>query len=501
MDRTPPRVVAHTPAEDATSVPLDGRVEIVFSEVMDRQRTEAALFVAPEVEMRPHWSGRHLVLELDLRQGQTYVITVGSEARDLRGNGLEQSFALAFATGPHLNRGQIAGHVYRDHQPAAGAYLWAYDLAALSGPLGRALPQYRTQSGRSGEYSFSRLAAGQYRLLAFEDKDRDRKPDSEEAIALPSGDLSVTEEDTARAGDLCLVVRRRPEPRLQRVLAVDRQRVLLEFSQDVAAAAVEASLAGLPVEAAYSVEGSPRRVYLRTAPQEKGRSYAFTVLRVEGRDVADPEAVRGTDETDRTPPELVGRRPSGQQASPGDSLLLAFGENMGAAVPDSFWVASDSSAAPPGRWAQPAPAVLAFVPAVPWEPGQHRMVGRASLLRGLDGLAPRDSVVSFTFAVPAPGELVAVEGHLLPTGATGRVSARRPECQYGAQADSTGEYRLEGMLAGSYVIWGFVDRSGNGAWDAGRLEPYAPAEPYCRRATPVELLAGQTATDVRLECR
>ncbi|MEW6750165.1 MAG: Ig-like domain-containing protein [Candidatus Latescibacterota bacterium] len=501
VDRTPPRVVAHQPAMDATSVPLDARVEIAFSEAMDRQRTEAALFVAPEVEARPRWHGALLTLALDLQPGQTYVVTVGTEARDLRGNALEASFSLAFATGPRLNQGKLVGRVYRDHEPVVGAHVWAYGLAQAPASVGRVPPQYRTQSGRGGEYSFTRLAAGRYRVLAFEDQDRDRKPGEEEALALPAGDLVVSEEDTTRAGDLALVVRRRATPRLQRVLALDRRRVLLEFTQDVSAAQVTAGLEGLPVELVYGVAVNPRRVYLRTAPQEEGRTYPFSDLQVGGQRVPDPPGLRGTDQEDRTPPEVVARHPSSGQMAPDDTLAMAFGEAMSASVPDTFWAASDSTATPAGRWLRPEPARLAFVPATPWRPGKYLLVGRGPLLRDLEGLAPSDTLVTFAFTVPPAQELAGVQGRILPATGNAWVFARRAGQQHRAAADSAGGYTLQRLLPGGYVVWGFVDRDGGGAWDPGVLDPYVPAEPYCRRPGPLELGPGQVATEVGLDCR
>ena len=69
-DKTPPSIVAHAPSADATQVPLDAAVEIVFSERMDRRRTEEAVFVAPEARLSWHWRGERLQLDLDLTLSQ-----------------------------------------------------------------------------------------------------------------------------------------------------------------------------------------------------------------------------------------------------------------------------------------------------------------------------------------------------------------------------------------------------------------------------------------------
>ena len=91
---------------------------------------------------------------------------MGTGARDLRNNALEQSFSLAFATGARLDQGALRGRVYQREVPLRGAHIWAYDLSDFRGEVGLEKPAYQTQSGVDGQYEFLRLAPG-YGLLAF----------------------------------------------------------------------------------------------------------------------------------------------------------------------------------------------------------------------------------------------------------------------------------------------------------------------------------------------
>ena len=45
-------------------------------------------------------------------------------------------------------------------------------------------------------------------------------------------------------------------------------------------------------------------------------------------------------------------------------------------------------------------------------------------------------------------------------------------------ADSVGHFTFTHLTPGEYITTAWLDRDGDGAWDAGWLEPYRPAEPF-----------------------
>ena len=232
VDKEPPRILSHYPESDALEVARDTAVEIAFSEPMNREQTEAAIFTSPAGPLQLSWRGPRLRIAMPLAEERTYVLTVGTGARDLRGNALTKSFTLAFATGSQLDQGLVRGWVYQDHQPVAGAHVWAYDLGTFSGRVGLDEPSYQTQSGADGGYEFARLAPGHYRVLAFRDKNRNALPDADEWLALPASPVEVGEEEV-QAGDLALVRRQMPTPVLKRVQAIHAERLMLLFAEAV----------------------------------------------------------------------------------------------------------------------------------------------------------------------------------------------------------------------------------------------------------------------------
>lgn len=501
MDRAPPRVLAHTPAADTTGVAPDTRVELVFSEAMDRRRTEDALFISPTSQVEYRWRGRRLQLHFPegLQSGRTYVITAGTGARDLRGNALGQSFTLAFATGDRLNQGRVKGRVFNRLQPAGAAHVWAYDLERFAGRLGTDPPDYRTQSGSDGAYEFSRLSAGRYRLLAFADGNSNLGWDAGEPLALPAADLEVTEETQAQAGDLDLFPAALPAPRLMRVQSLNQRRLLLQFDQDVEQRQVVAALEGLAVEGRYQLPHEPRKLYLQTAPQEAGRSYNLE-LAVDGQPLKWREPVRGSGRPDQAPPSVARQYPGKGALAPEDSLALVFSEAMAPVALEDIWVPGDSSQIPAGRWKWADPVTLVFAPATPWSPGTHRLRGRTALLRDLGSLALQDSLLIFEFEVPVKSASIA--GQIFDRAgapvAGAWVSAQSQEHSYGARTDAGGHYLLKGLLPGAYRVSAFVDLDLNQQQGRGTLEPFTPSEPYACHPEAVALSPGGSAAGIDL---
>ena len=519
-DETAPTIIAHAPAADAIHVAANARVEILFSERMDRQRTVEAIFVSPESRIEYQWpgfGGRQLVLRFKrpLQADRTYVVTVGTGARDLRNNPLAESYSFAFGTGERLNRAKVSGFVFKDHLPASGAMIWAYDLESMEGEVGRALPAYRTQSGQGGGYEFPRLSAGSYRIVAFEDENRNDALDRTERVALPARDLEVAEEGETRAGDLALYQAERAETKLQKVQAVDRNRLLFIFSSEVEAKGLEVVLPDLEVLSAYNSPTDGRKVYAVTSSQVPGKSYRFKRLELDALELEWNEPIRGSAREDRKPPEVVRSCLSPGQVIGDEPLRLILNEAVEADSLAGLWMGSDPAEVVEGRWERESATSFRFFPAAPWEAGSHRLEVNPKLLADLAGLSPRDSVFTYTFAAVKEADLGGIAGKVASVRhgtAASRESSSEAEvlvqarCQKNGRVHPTiaaadGSYEIAGLLPCDYVVYSFVDANRNGRHDGGVAEPYRSSEPYARYPEAVSLGRGALESDVEMELR
>lgn len=497
VDKVAPKILSYHPARDALDVSLNSVVEIVFSEAMDQERTQEAIFVSPAGPLDFAWRGRTLRLKLALRADRTYVATVGTGARDLRGNALEQSFSLAFSTGSRLDQGSLSGRVYKDHAPQRGAHVWAYDLANFSGDIGVELPVYQTQSGVDGQYEFLRLAPGAYRLMAFVDADRDMAPSADEWVALPAADV-VVGDSLVQAGDLRLALRQSPDIALERIQAMHERMLLLIFSSAIDPSQLALHVRGLEVGPFYTV-GDARKVYALTAQQEAGRDYAVARVELGGRALKWSERIRGSARPDRKAPLSRGLRV--ERVSPNEPVELIFSEAMETKLSAEIRLAGDSTQVLAGHWEWLSPTHAAFAPAVPWAPGAQQLLLRGADWRDRAHNAISDSVLALDFAVVEP--TAALYGRTVGTERTVLIRAANEKAtrHYTAQGDAAGDFVFAGVLPGAYVLWAFADENGDGEWSAGMLKPFARPEPYARYAKPVAPAAEQRIEDIELELR
>ena len=497
LDETPPQILSHSPNVDQLNVSLERSVEIVFSEPMDHRRTEEAIFVSPGDPLGFQWRGRTLRIDLGLRSERTYVVTVGTGARDLRNNALEQSFSLAFATGARLDQGALRGRVYQRQVPLRGAHIWAYDLSDFRGEVGLEKPAYQTQSGVDGQYEFLRLAPGRYGLLAFVDDNKDGFPSSEEWVGLPARDVVVSD-TLGLAGDLELVQRETGEAILERVQSLHAKALLLLFSKPVNTDALEFRVRDLPIEFLYAAEDA-RKVYAVTAEQEAGRAYLIERVVLDGRILAWSEPLRGSARRDTKPPEWIGLASTTLMEN--DPLQMRFSEAMRADFQRMLWVVDDSTRAPEGVWRWISPVRAEFTPDRPWEIGSWKGVLRGRDWTDRAGLSIGDSAFTVTFSAVGGGASVAGQVLGMQGTAQVRLRAKQTERDYAVRCSPQGNFVVDGLPADTYQLWSFDDVNGDGAWDAGTLVPFRRPEAVAHYGKPVELADDEAIIGLRLEFR
>ena len=197
-DKSGPKIVAVYPKSDSTGVSRKLVARLEFSEPVNKSSVEAALFLSPDPvqRLRYRWRGNRLDLEyLDsLDANRTYVISLGSQAKDVRGNPAGTSYTVAFSTGNHIDRGRINGWLTGEENPQAVS-IWAYRMGSDTLPdLMDKQSEYKIQSDKDGNFQFAYLRSGRYRLFAVHDLNHDGlwNPDREK-IGVPPWDVSVTD--------------------------------------------------------------------------------------------------------------------------------------------------------------------------------------------------------------------------------------------------------------------------------------------------------------------
>ena len=518
-DVIPPRVVHTTPAADSVGVGTQTRIRIRFSESMDRRSVTRAIFVSPRFSTDPdfRWRGRELEIRPreGLREDRTYVVAVGAASSDESFNRMEASYSFAFSTGHRLSGGEIHGGVLVRDGKRGQVYVWAYDLAGVGDPdPAAASPAYVTQPGDDGTYRFVRLGAGRYRIFAFRDGDRDQAYTHGEPLAVPPGDISLLSGDSrVQLGLLKMAVRDSVPPRFVSARTPDRRRLSLRFDEPVdlpSPPRISDSDGFLEVEAVYPDARDSSRVWLVTSPQKAEMEYRVELGGIAdrfGNAIAPGEVatVRGEGQPDRRAPDPVRVDPDvgARHISQNAELRIDFNEAMAPATNPEFWVISDSTDAPAGRFSWPRLNRLAFRPDEAWVAGENYVLkAPASKLSDVSG-NPGEGEIVFRFTVASPRDQGAVSGAVVSSDTPIMVQAQSlsgPERTHAvtvAPGDST--YFLDALPPGRYRVLAFGDIDGNRTWTPGVARPFAPAEPMSSLHDTIEVAPRwETAAEERL---
>jgi hypothetical protein len=97
-DPTPPTIIAHSPT--GTNVPVDTKISLTFSELMNTDSVEGAFSMQPSILGAFSWSNTQLIFtpNQDLKYKMRYTIIIATSAKDLSNEYLESKFTWQFTT-------------------------------------------------------------------------------------------------------------------------------------------------------------------------------------------------------------------------------------------------------------------------------------------------------------------------------------------------------------------------------------------------------------------
>jgi uncharacterized protein (DUF2141 family) len=202
QDRTPPKLVEATPANESTSFNA-GLVTLRFDEYVQLKDLNNQLMVSPRLKTPAEVSAEGKNIQVRFKQEElapntTYRIDFGKAIADMNESNSLQGFSYVFSTGPHIDSLRLGGAVRTASNNVAfgGALVALYKRgagAALSDSLPmKEPPDYSTRTTDDGGYRIINLPAGDYNLYAFHDNNRNNLYDGEtEKVAFMSQDLRL----------------------------------------------------------------------------------------------------------------------------------------------------------------------------------------------------------------------------------------------------------------------------------------------------------------------
>jgi len=517
-DTIPPEVISVSPKPGSTEVDLYSKIEITFSERMQAKITEESIFVSP-FPKKPfdfRWRGKRLTLtpQESLQPDRTYVVSIGTDAQDLRRNRLSQSYTFAFSTGNRIDYGAISGEVWAKQEiglkKEMGISVWAYLLFRDKTEID---PQseksdYVTQTDSEGKYTLKNLSLGDYRLFAVQDVNRDLVWDWEkEAIGVTTHDVKLSQQDISKNHvHFILDKKDKSPPALLDCYSLNKNLVKLEFDEKLEEQSVlepsnfeilsVSTQKPLKVTSAFFQNEDTKRTFLLTEqmnPQEKYELEVLGAQDVAGNflDTASNTCLfEGSKIPDTVGLKITNISPRDEEINvPFDAKIVLFfdqpPEHQSVEASFSLVDSNDVKITGKGEWRNPNAFVFTPDSLISGKmrykikllgKGIRDLVGNISLI---------DSVFTSSFVTQNPDTLGLVSGKVeieekddSTTIVLTLWHLKQAKLSYQLTLPQSGPFLFERVLPGKYFMSGYLDLDQDGTLSLGQPEPFSPLEPF-----------------------
>lgn len=516
VDTTPPEVILVSPKPDSTKVDLSSKIEITFSERMSDKPTEESIFISPfpKKPLDLGWHKNKFIISFaePLLKDKTYVVTIGTNAQDLRRNHLAESYTFAFSTGVALDYGSISGEVWMKRKDGfktePGISIWAYLFSDTIGmDPEKDKPDFVTQSDVEGKYLFKNLGIGKYRLFAVEDLNRDLlwNPDKE-AIGVSTQDVELTPANSSKEHvDFLLALKDTTKPSLLNCQSLNKNQVKLDFDENLRAESVLnpdnfkiesiSTVKSLKVDEVYFQGDNTQNIFIITFemnPEEKCELKVFN-LEDESGNFVDTSANTclfvGSAIFDTTGPKVISTSPKyGETGVPQDAeIKLIFDEPPSHPSVESFFSLSDSiGVLISGKSGWENPNTFIFSPdTLLLGKMKYQTKPKSQKILDLFGNPMTDSVWFLTFTTLNPDTLGSISGKVEALGKS--ISADivltlslidKGGKRYQKTLPQPGSFLFENVLPGKYMVDAYVDLNKDRNLTIGNPRPFVLCEPF-----------------------
>jgi hypothetical protein len=517
-DTVSPEVVSVSPSPDATQVDPNSRIEITFSERMIAKITEESIFISP-LPREPFefkWKGRKLVLipSQPLQPDRTYVISIGTDALDLRRNRLTQSYTFAFSTGSRLDHGSISGEVWSKReiglQKEVGTSIWAYLLAEGNSSVDpeKDKPDYVTQTDNEGKYSLENLSLGTYRLFAVQDQNRNLLWEWEqEAIGVTTKDVELLHQDATKTHiDFVLDKKDKSRLSLTRCLSLNRNLVKLEFDEDTEDnSALDltnyritslATQTTLRIKSVFFQKPDSRSIFLVTEPMTSSEEYTVELFEITDKagnpldTLSNTCRFEGTDIPDTIGPMITDIKPKDGATNVFLDLKidLHFDEPpQQQSVQSSFSLVDSNQVEVKGKGSWSAPNTFVFSPDSLLSANTRYQIKLSGwkVTDLLNNPAAIDSSLVSGFETLDPDEAGSISGlvRLMEKQEQKAIiltlwPMEEEDLPLDIILPQSGPFLFQRVLPGKYLLGGYVDLDGNKSLSTGYPKPFTYLEPF-----------------------
>jgi len=227
-DTTPPEIIDFEPGNLTTNF-QDDEITITFTETIDEHSFEDALHIYPPVMKKKVTSGKQsvtIIFKEELKQDQTYLITIDTRCKDLQDNSLEKVNSLIFSTSDSISAHKLDVNLVLDERAPERQGTYFVHL-------------YNTQdtifiTSQNAEklqnFTFNNLPSEEVTVVAFLDENKNSDVDKKRELF---DEKNVKLDDTENEIKLTLALQDTTKPVLTKVVTESAQRLAMRFSEDI----------------------------------------------------------------------------------------------------------------------------------------------------------------------------------------------------------------------------------------------------------------------------
>ncbi len=235
-DKQGPRIEYTIPKTGTTNF-KDQTFIFQFDEFVKRSSVQRAITIEPDlgIEYDVKWKRKQMqiVFQKPFPDSTTVIVKLGTDISDTRSNKMENPITLAISTGDEIDEGVITGRILFAETGKSAPdqkvllYRTPFDLEEKAA--------YQAQTDTGGVFTFSYLAAGKYKALLVDDRNRNKIWDKKTEAAFPFSEdtLTVAKQSTDTLAVLYTARVDTIAPSLQGVGLFSQNRMRLRFSENI----------------------------------------------------------------------------------------------------------------------------------------------------------------------------------------------------------------------------------------------------------------------------
>ncbi|MBI5020315.1 MAG: Ig-like domain-containing protein [Ignavibacteriales bacterium] len=509
-DKNPPTILKTYPKPGELN--YNGkRFSFSFNKYINRRSLEESFFVSPPIgDLEFEWDGKDLevVFQESLRPNTTYIITLGTDLTDIRGNKLLQSYTVPFSSSDKIDSASIAG-IVNDDKPE-GIMIFAYPLELISPDTlnpAKIKPVYVTQTGKNGSFVLPFLKIGSYRIFAIRDEYKNLLYDAGiDQYGVTVNDISLSDSIKNIEGiQFKMAMEDTTPPFLSSVRAIDDSHILLRLSEsidwhtvDVQNVSIEDTLSKtkLDVLDLSFVDEDNKDAQVVTKKQDVGRNFRVWLSgwKDESGNAMLPPLNTGEFASemlvDTSIPKIDLKNIKNRNVNypVDDSIKVTFNEPIiKHKFEKGFQIVDSTGTLVDGKFMWEHSAKASFIPTTLLFKGMKYTIKCVlDSIEDYSGNSQRDSVIKLPFQTVEDRSLSGLKGTVFDerTAGSGRIHinvsnvSKKDIKSKNSVLESSGSFSFDNLFEGKYIINLFRDSNGDGKFTYGKIYPYVPAERY-----------------------